>query len=63
MFSRLGHDWTDRVPRIAEALAGAPSHVDHDWGTNREAPLVRASVASNYGAWGVDGLTEQCAIS
>jgi ATP-dependent DNA ligase len=31
VFSRRGHDWTDRVPRIAEALAALARNAPFDF--------------------------------
>ena len=36
VFSRRGHDWTDRVPRIAEALAAPARNAPFDFKEGRE---------------------------
>jgi bifunctional non-homologous end joining protein LigD len=36
VFSRRGHDWTDRVPRIAEALAALARNAPFDFEESRE---------------------------
>jgi bifunctional non-homologous end joining protein LigD len=36
VFSRRGHDWTDRVPRIAEALAALARNAPFDFKVGRE---------------------------
>jgi len=36
VFSRRGHDWTDRVPRIAEALAALARNAPFDFKEGRE---------------------------